>query len=627
LQDKDTFNITLNIKVRTLGGKKVSVKKEKIKVFDMTCTSCEARVERAVTKLDGVKTAKASFSAQSLTIEYDTDFCNNEKIKTTIKAAGYGTEISNNHKMVGIFIIVAAIILIGNSTGGIDMTSRLNGATYFVLFIIGALTSIHCVGMCGGIMLSQSINKDSKSKFDSMKPAILYNAGRVVSYTILGGIVGSLGSVLSLSLPVKAGLQIFAGVFMIMMGLNMSGYSLFRKFNIKLPWSACSVKKKPKTPFLVGVLNGLMPCGPLQTMQLYALGTGSAYKGALAMLIFSLGTVPLMLTFGALSGLITKGYTKTLLKFSGILVVVLGIVMGSRGLALAGVNIPTTSSLAATLSGSKPSASASPAAKPIIENGVQIVRMTADGAGYTPNGLYIQKNMPVKWIIDGKALNSCNSQIIIPSLKIQKDLKPGENVIEFTPKDQDINFSCGMGMIRGVFKVVDNVATVDTSKPDASIPAPSSGMPGCNMGGGTSTAPATPQTPSIYGADLSKVKTSRLIHKTLVSGSNQTASIKGTGYEFEPLIIVAAKNINTTLSFDLNNFDNPNGTYEIANSDTGINVVTFKGKKGIIKVTANFSADGFYTILKDGNIVGAMVIVDDLKNVDLEQIRKEYLGV
>ena len=125
----------------------------------------------------------------------------------------------------------------------------------------------------------------------------------------------------------------------------MSGYSLFRKFNIKLPWSACSIKKKPKTPFLVGVLNGLMPCGPLQTMQLYALGTGSAYKGALAMLIFSLGTVPLMLTFGALSGLITKGYTKTLLKFSGILVVVLGMVMGTRGLALVGVNIPTTASL------------------------------------------------------------------------------------------------------------------------------------------------------------------------------------------------------------------------------------------------------------------------------------------
>ena len=603
----------------------MSIKKEKIKVFDMTCTSCEARVERAVIKLDGVKNAKASFSDQALNIEYDTDLCNPEKIKAAIKVAGYGTESSNNYKIAGIFIIVAAIILIGNSSSGIDMTSRLNGATYFVLFIVGVLTSIHCVGMCGGIMLSQSINKESKSKFDAMKPAILYNAGRVVSYTILGGIVGSLGSVFSLSLSVKAGLQIFAGLFMIIMGLNMSGYSLFRKFNIKLPWSACSIKKKPRTPFLVGVLNGLMPCGPLQTMQLYALGTGSAYKGALAMLIFSLGTVPLMLTFGALSGLISKGYTKTLLKFSGILVVVLGVIMGTRGLALAGVNIPNTASLAASLSGGKSATSASPAAKPVIENGVQIVRMTADGAGYTPNGLYIQKNMPVKWIIDGKALNSCNSQIIVPSLNIQKNLQPGENVIEFTPEDKDINFSCGMGMIRGVFKVVDNVATVDTSKTDSSIPAPSSGM-SCCTGGGASTTPAVPQKPSIYGTDLSKLETSKLIHKTALSDSNQTATVKGIGYEFDPLIIVAAKNVDTTLSFDLNNFDNPNGTFEIATSDTGKNIATFKGKKGIIKVAATFSADGVYPIIKDGEVIGAMVIVDDLKNVDLEKIRKEYIG-
>lgn len=541
----------------------MNIKKEKIKVFDMTCTSCESRVERAVKKLDGVKNTMASFSSQSLTIEYDTELCNPEKIKTAIKVAGYSSQSSNNYKIVGIFIIVTAIILMVNLSRGIDMTSRLSGATYFVLFAVGVLTSIHCVGMCGGVILSQSINKDSKSKFDSIKPAILYNAGRVLSYTVIGGLVGALGSVLSLSISVKAGLQIFAGIFMITMGLNMSGYSLFRKLNIRLPWSACSVKKKPKTPFLVGALNGLMPCGPLQTMQLYALGTGSAYKSALSMLLFSLGTVPLMLTFGALSGLLSKGYTKTLLKFSGILVVVLGLVMGTRGLALAGVNIPITSTLAASLSGSKALTSSSPTAKPTIENGVQIVKMIADGAGYTPNGLYIQKNMPVKWIIDGKSLNSCNGEIIVPSLNIQKTLQPGENVIEFTPMDKDINFSCGMGMIRGVFKVVDNVATVDTSKPDAS----------------SITAPATPQNSSIYGTDLSKVKTSRLIHKALISRGNQIVSIKGTGYEMEPMIVVRVKNISTSISVDLNNFDNPDRTFQITTSDTGTNIVAFEEKK------------------------------------------------
>ena len=459
----------------------MNLKKTKIKVYNMTCTSCEARVEKEAKKLLGVESAAASFSGEFVLVDYDSDTTSLDIIKDSIQKAGYSLEKPKSYKFVGILIMVAAIILIGSTNSGIDMTSRLNGATYLVLFIVGVLTSIHCVGMCGGIMLTQSIGNEGKSKFDSIKPSIQYNAGRILSYTVLGGLIGALGSVFSMSITVKAGIQIFAGIFMIIMGLNMSGFGMFRKFNLRLPWSACSMKSKPKTPFLVGILNGLMPCGPLQTMQLYALGTGSAFNGALSMFLFSLGTVPLMLTFGALSGLMSKSYTKTLLKFSGTMVVLLGLIMGSRGLALTGVNIPTASSLVNSLTGND-KVSAQENSKPTIakiENGVQVIRMTADGSGYTPNGLYVQKNVPVRLIIDGKSLNSCNQTIIIPSLNKEVKLNSGENVIEFTPGDKDISFSCWMGMIRGVVKVVDDVSVIDTSKTDASIPAPSSGMPCC----------------------------------------------------------------------------------------------------------------------------------------------------
>ena len=306
----------------------MSIKREIIKVYDMTCTSCEGRVERALKKVDGVTNVAASYSNQQVIIDYDNELCSKEKLNDAINKAGYRTKNSNSIKLAGLLVIAAAVLLLGSSTSGFDMSAKLNNASYAVLFIVGMLTSIHCVGMCGGIMLTQSLSKNSivdenQNKFKSLIPTILYNAGRVISYTIIGGIVGGIGSVLSLSLNVKAGLQIFAGVFMVVMGLNMAGFSLFRKFNIKLPWSSCKLKNKPKSPFLVGMLNGLMPCGPLQTMQLYALGTGSALAGALSMFVFSLGTVPLMLIFGAVSGLLSKGYTKDILKFSGILVVIL----------------------------------------------------------------------------------------------------------------------------------------------------------------------------------------------------------------------------------------------------------------------------------------------------------------
>ena len=493
----------------------------------MTCTSCEGRVERALKKVSGVINAMASYSDQQVTVEYDSELCTKEQLKEAINKAGYSTKSSSNIKFAGFFVVVAAILLLGSSTSGFDMSAKLTNASYMVLFVVGMLTSIHCVGMCGGIMLTQSlaksnIVKENQNKFKTLLPAILYNAGRVTSYTIIGGIVGALGSVLSLSLNMKAGLQIFAGLFMVIMGLNMAGFSVFRRFNIKLPWSSCKVKNKPKAPFLVGMLNGLMPCGPLQTMQLYALGTGSAVNGAVSMFLFSLGTVPLMLLFGAISGFLSKGYTKQLLKFSGILVIILGIIMGNRGLALAGVGVPSVNTLAQSLSGNGDQATTANIGKATIENGVQIIRMTADNNGYTPNAFYVQKNIPVKWIITGSQINSCNNAVVIPSLNIQKTLKSGENIIEFTPEDKDINFSCWMGMIRGVIKVTDNIDSVDTSKADSSIPTPSSGMSCCTGG----TASSAPQTPSIYGNDLSKVSTDRLIKKANISGRHSKFKYK-----------------------------------------------------------------------------------------------------
>lgn len=598
----------------------MSIKRVNIKVYDMTCISCESRVERAIENLQGVSNANAKYITQEVFVQYDSDLCDLEKIKENIKSAGYSTETTKDYKFVGIFIIVAAIILIGNSTAGFDMNSKLNGASYFVLFIVGLLTSIHCVGMCGGIMVSQSISKESTTRFHAIIPAVLYNAGRVVSYTIIGGIVGALGSVLSLTLNMKAGLQILAAVFMVIMGLNMAGFSFFRKFNIKLPWSACSIKKKPKSPFLVGILNGLMPCGPLQTMQLYALGTGSALTGALSMFLFSLGTVPLMLTFGAITGLLSKGYTKKILKFSGFLVILLGIIMGSRGLALAGVGIP---SLNQTLTSSTSNSSQSNIGKAVLKDGVQEITMTADGKGFTPNAFYVKKNVPVKWIIKGDALNSCNNAIVVPALNIEKTLKAGENIIEFTTADKDINFSCWMGMIRGVIKVTDNLDTVDTSKADSSIPAPSSGM-SCCTGNGTTTA--APQKPSIYDDDLSKVTTDRLIRKVTLTGKDQSILIKGIGYEFDPLIIAANKGLNTKLTLDLSAFDNPQGKFDIIDSDSNNSIASFNGQKGTLNISFKLPKSGTYLITKDNSVLAVFEVVDDVSTVSLESIRVKYLN-
>lgn len=600
----------------------MNIKNIRLKVYNMTCTSCEKTVERTLKKLVGVFNAKASYSSQFVEVEYDSEICSLTDIKNAILSAGYKTETSSNFGFAGILIIAMAIILIGNSTGGFDMNNMLKGATYFVLFLVGVLTSIHCVGMCGGIMLSQSLSSENSNRLQAIKPAFLYNMGRVISYTVLGGIVGALGSILSLSIKTQAALQLFAGLFMIIMGFNMAGFSLFRKIQIRLPWSFCSIKNKPKSPLMVGILNGLMPCGPLQTMQLYALGTGSAYKGALSMFIFALGTVPLMLTFGAVSGLLSKGYTKKILKFSGILVIILGLIMGNRGLSLAGINL--TPPMASLLPNSSESltASAANSTKAVLKDGVQVVNTTADRNGYTPNVIYVKKDIPVKWVIDGKQINSCNNAIVVPSLDIKKQLNNGENIIEFTPKDKDINFSCWMGMIRGVIRVVDNLDSVDTSKVDSS--APPVGGSNCCSAMSSDNSTNVKQTPSIYGSNLSEVPTKDIVNTAIVIGKNQSATIKGIGYEFKPLIVVVDKNIKTKLTFDLTAFDNPDGKFELVSAKTAETFKAFDGKKGIVELEVTFSEAGGYGVVKDDKILGIIEVVDDIKKADLEKIRQTY---
>jgi len=594
----------------------MGITRKKIKVYEMTCTSCEDRVEKALRQLEGVVDAKASFIGQYAEVEYDDRLCGPDKIEAAIKNAGYVTQSPKDYRFMGILIIVAAVALLGLNTGGFDMEAKLTNASYAVLFLVGVLTSLHCVGMCGGIMLSQSLSKESRNRFEAIQPALLYNAGRVVSYTILGGIIGALGSVFSLSIAAKAAMQLIAGVFMIMMGFNMAGFSTFRRFQPKLPNFACKAKNSSGSPFVVGILNGLMPCGPLQTMQLFALGTGSAAKGALAMFVFSIGTVPLMLTFGALSGLLSKGYTKKILKFSGVLIIVLGLIMGNRGLALAGININPMTAFAA------PGSSSEYATKATMQDGVQVINMTADSSGYTPNAFYVQKGIPVRWIIDGKEMNSCNNAIIARELKLEWKLKKGENSKEFIPVDKDINFSCWMGMIRGVIKVVDDLEAVDLSKADPSLPPPSTGPSCC----ATPIAEdfGEPSQPSIYG-DISQVPTETLVNKATAESEYRSVAFDGLGYELKPLIAVTDSGKQTKLTFDLSDFDNAEAEFYILDLDTGENLTSFTGKKGINEIAIKPENPGTYAIVTGDSLLGLIEAVEDLEAADLEEIRVKYL--
>jgi len=122
----------------------MSIKRDKIKIYEMTCTSCESRVEKAVRQLEGVIYAKASYSGQYMEIEYNDELCSMNNIKDAVKNAGYSTEGSKDYKLMGILIIAMGVVLLGLKTGGFDMEAKLTNASYAVLFIVGVLTSLLC---------------------------------------------------------------------------------------------------------------------------------------------------------------------------------------------------------------------------------------------------------------------------------------------------------------------------------------------------------------------------------------------------------------------------------------------------------------------------------------------------
>lgn len=449
-----------------------------LQIDGMTCTSCEMRIEKALRKTEGVISAKAIYSSSNVYVTYDYSKIDLESIISIIEKQDYRVknkdtkglaakaDVQRNKQddklsignLIGITIILLSLYIIISNTIGFNFLPQIDQSMgYGILFVVGLITSLHCVAMCGGINLSQCVgyNKGEASDgFSKLKPSLLYNTGRVISYTIIGGIVGALGSVVSFSGAAKGAVTILSGVFMVIMGLNMLNiFPWLRKINPRMPrffGNKIHSGKGERSPFYVGLLNGLMPCGPLQAMQIYALGTGSFVGGAGAMFFFSLGTVPLMFGFGALSSILSGKFTHKMMKVSAVLVMFLGIIMLNRGLSLSGISV-----------GNVAYASSATGSVAKIENNVQVVTTKLESGRYAP--FIVQKGVLVKWTIKAtsKDLNGCNETIIIPKYNITKKLIPGDNVIEFTPTDEgNITYTCWMGMIRSNIKVVPDLANI-----------------------------------------------------------------------------------------------------------------------------------------------------------------------
>ena len=444
-------------------------KTEVFHINGMTCTSCEVIIERKLKKIDGVVVAEVTHSTGTCTVTTASGSRIQKKdveeaiADTEYEVVGRGSDVEQSFSwkhFIKIGFVLVVIYVIVSQLGLLSFDTAIDDTlSYGAIFGIGLVASVSsCIAVVGGLVLTftatvKRTNPDA-SKWQLLRAHMFFNGGRIISYFLLGGLVAIIGSVLAPSPRIMGVIALLAALVMILLALDLLGLSGSKKWIPRMPkkishWIHDMAEREEWwIPFVLGGFTFFLPCGFTQSMQLYALTTGSFMQGAMVLFVFALGTLPALLGIGALASFTSsrgKAY-RWFMLIAGCLVLLLGLYNVKNSLNLLGVNTNSwfessqEASTAATVSGS-----------------VQVVGMAVDGFYYVPSKMTIQKDVPVEWVIDGSGATGCTSVIAIPSLGISKSLsRTGTTTVEFTPtKSGRLSFTCGMGMSYGEFDVVE----------------------------------------------------------------------------------------------------------------------------------------------------------------------------
>lgn len=331
----------------------------KFYVQGMHCPSCVMLTEGELGDLPQVKHVKADLA--TLSVEVEGDFANQapeavaQELTKPLAQYGYALTLKPTKAPVqwkdfyialpiALGFIVLFIVL---QKLGIVNWVQTGHVTYSTAFLIGVIASLStCMAVVGGLVLSMSA---SFSKTDAgVKPQIMFHAGRLVSFYVLGGVIGTIGSRFQLTTSITFALSLAVGVVLLILGINLLDvFPWAKKLQLTLPKGLSqrmlSIKSVNAsiTPLLVGAVTFFLPCGFTQSMQIYTLTTGSFAVGGLTMLSFALGTLPVLalLSFSSV-GLKTPKTRSIFFKTAGCVVLFFALINIAASLVAVGILPP-----------------------------------------------------------------------------------------------------------------------------------------------------------------------------------------------------------------------------------------------------------------------------------------------
>jgi len=355
-------------------------------------------------------------------------------------------------EIAGIFLILAAVYFalrqIDVLPQGFSFSEHVG---YGLIFLIGLAASVStCAAVTGGLLLAVAAKFNDaharQTRAEKFRPHIYFNAGRVISYAILGGAIGALGMSLDLSPTANGILMLVASAVMIGIGLQMLGLLPLGWLRLKMPTAfsqkinALAASRSSGGMFLLGAATFFLPCGFTQALQLYVLAQASIVTGAVTMFVFALGTLPALISISAISSFASGVLQRHALKVAGVAVLFLGLINLQPGLMLVGSN--------AELASLTPVDRANDRRAQIVD-GIQTVEMKVVGLSYEPHQFVVTRGVPVMWRIEAGEAEGCGRVLIAPKASVRKLLSAtATNVITFIPEDAgEISFNCGMGMM------------------------------------------------------------------------------------------------------------------------------------------------------------------------------------
>lgn len=321
------------------------------------CASCKILLEDILSEQDFIQNARVNLKRELVEIETESDISPeeiasvlNEKVKPNnyvfsvekIIEEKKGSSDIWKALPIGLGFLILFFILQKSGILNLGIGGATTPTTSFLIGIVASLSS--CLAIVGGLILSLSakVSQDEGSG-KAKKPLVLFHAGRLFGFAILGGVLGLIGEALGINFLFSAILGLVASSVMIILGLNLVG--VFKKNNITLPSSIFGFFRKVEhatwAPILIGLGTFFLPCGFTQSMQISALSSGSFMSGFLIMFSFALGTLPVLalLSFGSVSFAHSR-YAPLFFKSAGVVVIGLGVFALLSGLAGVGIINP-----------------------------------------------------------------------------------------------------------------------------------------------------------------------------------------------------------------------------------------------------------------------------------------------